>query len=435
MVTSFEPMSIGTPGSPAPVSAASSPAIPVRVKVCILAAIVLLIAARKPESFTHPQFYAADGGVFFQDAFNHGAGALFKTYAGYLVLMPRVIALAASWFPLRFAPLLYNVGALGVMLWLTWKLMSPRLKLRRGGLLALSLALLPHTGEVFASLANVQWITALFLLVLLFQDAPRTSWELLGDAAMFLAAAMTGPFVILAVPFFLIRSLDGNWRTERLRFVLIVGVAMFAAIQVLAIKLNKQPLLGAAPDWRTWPRIAGARIAGTLFLPPTVSAHIPSWALLAISALLPAGLVAMRFRAAESAAVSASPPSNDLLALVLLLSFGALVMLASFWKLGGTAHTLVFPANADQYFFIPKLMIVWSAIQCTDIRGWCARWSQGMLGLALLASVVSFQAPSPGAPADWPETAARIERGELTDIAIKPAGWLIHLQHRGKNAR
>src|ERR1039457_6186574 len=72
-----------------------------------------ILAARRPDAIFHSQFYAEDGHVWFADAYNLGWWpALFRTWTGYFLTLPRLAAALALLVPLLRAPLLLNIVAI-----------------------------------------------------------------------------------------------------------------------------------------------------------------------------------------------------------------------------------------------------------------------------------------------------------------------------------
>jgi hypothetical protein len=198
---------------------------------------------RKPGVFARPQFWAEDGSVFYYQAVVDRAPAVFKPYGGYLHLVPRLTAaLAAACDPL-YAPTVFLAVSLLLTLGVAAACFSPRVDLPCRPLLALSLVLVPHTGEVFANLTNLQWILALgFLLLLLAEDA-RTPWQQCVDLGSVILLGLTGPFVVLWLPLFW-------WRFRRRRTSaagILAGMAtVLAGAQIVVLvfsctdKRNKQ---------------------------------------------------------------------------------------------------------------------------------------------------------------------------------------------------
>jgi hypothetical protein len=74
-----------------------------------LAGCAAILALRRPDAFAHPQFWAEDG-YFFERNYTLGLKAIFLPYAGYLHLVPRLIAVFASLLDPLWIPAAY-VGA------------------------------------------------------------------------------------------------------------------------------------------------------------------------------------------------------------------------------------------------------------------------------------------------------------------------------------
>src|SRR5689334_6167209 len=78
--------------------------------VCFL---FLLLFLKRPDALLSAQFFAEDGRIFFHDQLLFGAWEAFSIpYAGYLLFVPKSVAMLASLFPIEAAPTVYNVAAL-----------------------------------------------------------------------------------------------------------------------------------------------------------------------------------------------------------------------------------------------------------------------------------------------------------------------------------
>lgn len=79
----------------------------------VVAFLFLVLLLRRPDSLINPQFWAEDANMFFKDqflvGFTHSAGL--TSLLGYVYLTPRMVAAFASWFPIPWAPFLYNFAA------------------------------------------------------------------------------------------------------------------------------------------------------------------------------------------------------------------------------------------------------------------------------------------------------------------------------------
>src|SRR5512134_1888460 len=98
------------------------------VQLLLAAGLTLLLFLRKPESLLHPQFWAEDGQLFFQQAWNQGfLASLLEPMSGYLHTFPRLVAGISTLLPLSLAPLAFSLAAFVVQLLPALYLLSARL--------------------------------------------------------------------------------------------------------------------------------------------------------------------------------------------------------------------------------------------------------------------------------------------------------------------
>jgi len=75
--------------------------------------VIALIASRRPDALTRPQFWAEDGAVWYAQAYNDGAwSALLHPWTGYVQTFSRLTAAVSLSVPLVDAPLVFAVAAL-----------------------------------------------------------------------------------------------------------------------------------------------------------------------------------------------------------------------------------------------------------------------------------------------------------------------------------
>lgn len=135
--------------------------------------IACLIVARRPDALFHPQFWAEDGPIWYQDAYNDGVWALLHPHTGYLQTLSRLTALVAVQFPLAWGPTIYAVVALYFQVLPAFVLLSAHLDQdiqSWAGRLALAYfyALVPNSYEWNMNVTNAQWHLALaaFLMII-----------------------------------------------------------------------------------------------------------------------------------------------------------------------------------------------------------------------------------------------------------------------------
>src|SRR5690348_1083211 len=78
----------------------------------LFAASALGLFLRAPDALLNPQFIAEDGTAFFAGQFGRLLPPLFGPVQGYWVVLDRLVAWYASFFPVILVPLVYNLSAI-----------------------------------------------------------------------------------------------------------------------------------------------------------------------------------------------------------------------------------------------------------------------------------------------------------------------------------
>jgi hypothetical protein len=318
---------------------------------------LLVIFSRLPGALLHPQFFAEDGWVWYQQAYNlHWLRSLGIAQAGYLQTLPRLVAGVTLLFPMQWAPFLMNLaGAIIQALPVTallarrcapWGPLSTRVLMA-----ALYLAI-PDAPEIHIVLTNAMWHLALLQALLAFA-LPPLSWRgRVTDCLLFAIGGITGPFCILLLPSVLV-----YWwiRRQRWTLVVIAWMVLGVVIQVLcllhAVRAPGAPL-GATPF--RFLRI----LAGSIFIDSMIGSGGPR---LPIPLLLLAGLAGL--------AIMVWAWLRAPLALRAYIAFAVLALAASL------RDPLLLPSPAPRwevlasapgirYWFLPSLMFLWSAAWC-----------------------------------------------------------------------
>lgn len=377
-----------------------------------IAAVGLLLALRKPDSLQNPQFFAEDATVFFIGARQLGTAAILTPYGGYLNLVPRLIAAGAAHFDPLWIPAIYNDAALFLDVAAVAILFSRRVRLPAKPALALAVALVPHLGEVFLSLTNLQWFLALALLLLLLMDDAATAWQGLFDGAVLALCGLTGPFVCLLFPLFAVRAAGRRTRAS----------ALLAALAGLAAGVQASYLFGYrghfAPPAATHPHglmsSMSGRLYGTFWLGYGIPPISPSilWIALGIAATAAVGWASLRTGEWQA-------PRR-----MLALAWLCLVIPVAI-KFRYDAVVIGLPANGDRYFVLPHVLLAWLLVfACVEFKGW-----RSLLPAALLAVSFAFNlhylraAPLPDFA--WAAHVQPIRDGEPFEIPINPAGRML----------
>jgi hypothetical protein len=222
--------------------------------VIVFFAALIIIFLRRPDAILNPQFWAEDGAVFYAHTYHKGIVIpLLSQYAGYLDTFPRLVAALSQFFPLSWAPLLFNLSGMMIKaLPVVWILSSrlhelmPDLKTKLFfSFLYLSL---PNSWEVNTGLQHGKIYLALlaFMVICSLTDGRlRTS---ITDAGLLLLSGLSGPFCFMLAP---ISALYWFFRRNRRSFALFAILFLCALIQAivfLSATASRPPrMLGESP--------------------------------------------------------------------------------------------------------------------------------------------------------------------------------------------
>jgi hypothetical protein len=388
--------------------------------VAVCAALMLILFSRRPEMFLHPEFWAEDGSVFFLQADTQGADALVTPYSGYHHFLPRIIAAAAAGLDARWIPAAYISANVLTVVLIAIGLFSPRWNLPNPAACALAIVLLPHTGEVFGNLTNLQWLSALGLVWLLVARDPLNKRQYATDGLLAGVVGLTGIFSILLTPLFVWRA----WRRKTRPSMVLAGVvAITAAIQIWTLLRSTHDSSSSAwPSLESIAGLVGFRLPASLLLPMQCAVQLSRVAL--------NGLGVLSFGLLVAAAVWKPRGQNtrDLLAAVIIL-----LIAATIFRAHSHLAALRSLADGDRYFFLPKLLTAWLLISGWSVPGLFRGAAAATCGLGLLASAVDWHYLRL-ADHNWPEYARRIEAGEaVSDIPLNPKG--LFFDHPGRHRK
>jgi len=377
---------------------------------------VLIVVLRKSDSLIHPQFWAEDGGLFFIEAERYGGwGQLFQSYEGYLHLLPRLIAALGAWLPLPLVPAFYAWNALAVTGVMAWWLQSPRVAVSVGGgmVAALALAAVPHTGEVYLNICNLQWITALGLFALTLSADATCPKERLSDLSLLILTGLTGPFILLTLPLFLWRVFSRRSAWSVTLFLAAIACAAAHAPSLLAHHSETFPQPWAPVHHAA---IIGRRVIATLFL-GQISLPEILCTVLCLGGFTALVLALWRRRA--------KLPGG-----LIVLCAAVLVLASTAYKVRPDLWTLSELVNGDRYFFIPKVIVLWllAAVAASSLPR--ARLALTCLIILPLAANISRFIFTPAADQNWAVACAAISRGQPVWVPILPEGT--NILHPGR---
>ncbi len=326
-------------------------------QIAVFLIALFAVFTRLPGALLHAQFFAEDGWVWYQQAYNLGwARSLAITHGGYLQTLPRLVAGISLLFPMQWAPLVMNVAGAVIQILPVTALLSRRcapwgpMPVRM--LMATLYLAIPNAPEVHVVITNAMWHLAV-LQLLLALSAPLGWQGRIVDTLVFTVGSVSGPFSLLLLPCTAV-----YWWVRRQRWTLAVLGIMFlgSTLQVLSF-LHSVRNPEAAPLGAN--SLALLRIiAGNIFVDSMTGGGGP---FLPVSMLLAgaAGGFAVLFCGWRSA------PLPGRLAVV----FAILVLLASLKDplvLVSLIPRWEVLANATgiRYWFLPSLMFLWSVAWC-----------------------------------------------------------------------
>jgi hypothetical protein len=214
---------------------------------------VALFVGRGWSRVERPGIWAEDGTHFLPDALAHGLGSLFIPFQGYVHVIPRIVALFLSPFPLATQPRLYTLAAIFISLLafapvlskrIDWLIPSP---VARAGAFVL-LCALPALSEVYGNLANLIFVCGVGSVLIGLSADPVGRLGRALEIAIVLILGLSGPLLVLLSPLFVLRLLR-----ERSRHSLYVlgAAALGCAIQlyILLTSHRTTPNIGTVYDF------------------------------------------------------------------------------------------------------------------------------------------------------------------------------------------
>lgn len=396
----------------------------------IAAAAILFI--RKSDALLNPQFWAEDGSTFFAGHFHLGFAAIYEPYAGYLHLTPRLIAFFTGIFtPYAYVPHVYNYCTLAAMLLVIGCCFSKRLPFSVSQKCLMGLAtvlMVQFSGEIYLNITNLQWFMAPLLILLALKAPPaptyatkltsvKTQWAI--DLLTLALVGLTGPFIILAFPFFALMAVV---KRNRHSVVLLFGAGVAMFIQMAFLFTSDRPHDAPMPQdfplsW-VLPQVVGQRIFKEWMIFGLYDMYI--WPAL-LCTLLVGVYAALLFFAARHRTLRWP--------LVCFVIFHGLTLAAGLFRVKSVLLTLMLP-SVSRYFFIPLLMLTWAVIVLlgSPVK-WQRRAALFVLACVLTSSLQTFFIARAWPDLNWRSYARQISKDKPMNIPIQPThlNFLIRL--------
>ena len=393
-----------------------------------------LLALRRPDALLNPQFWAEDGNLFFAEQF-YGQTSLFKPYAGYLTLIPRLAAKLADLFPVLWAPLLYNAFSLVLAsitcAWLALPHFRHLIQDDKLRLLAcLLIALMPSIGPILANLNNLQYYLTIGCCLICLQPFPGGvgKYLLLG---LYLILLLTTPTAVILAPLWLLRA----WVLDQDRKASLTMVAVHG-IYIVLVKIW---VSASARTFRAFHPLESAISAAKLILTRVGIMGLFGPKFFAPSFfhqkyfLIPMGVCLLMFMGAVLWRARFQKRFLIQTGLFVYLIFSS-VALFTLIRTGNPAADLYFTVGGARYFVLgTALFYIW-LLSALD-RMWPDRWVRaGIIGLIVLlgftvkqhfAYVQTFE------DLQWPRWAQGFEQARQSrarfplDVPINPRPWVI----------
>jgi hypothetical protein len=362
-------------------------------EILLTVAVLALIYARMPERIVHGFLWAEDVTTFLTQAYDLGLRSIVTPYAGYLHLVPRVIAyLFSLMFPITWAPWVFAIVCLlitGASAAWIFAITRRVLPIYVAAIMSLALVLVPGNGEIWLTITNLQWVLAPLLLALIWEefwsDRPRSTVR----AVAIVVFSLTGPFGIFFAPFTLI----GIARRRR-GYGYLIPVAIQAAMTAF-YGLPLPPNAHAPLSYMHYPWLpeAAQHLVYDMFLLP----GIHHWALAACALAAVVCLCAFSVRGYACVA---------LVALSAAL-WGIGVVRTGVW----TDSVVAWYGAGSRYFYLPAVFIAWSLAIATSR----SRYVSMRLGAALLLLMMLHVSHS----------SFRVTRYPDTTFTRTPDGWRV----------
>jgi hypothetical protein len=216
----------------------------------------ILLIGRRPSSLFHPQLWAEDGPIFYQQELISGSiHALVTPYAGYLHAIPRLTSMLAAHVPAAYVPLIYALVAFSIAIWACSVFAdaafrpivhSDAMRL----LVCFAFATVAPANELIGTLTNVHWYLSLALFLFLIADTSRVRRSALLNAligAGVLLAALSSPETIPFAPLAIWKIIRSESTSAR---VIPIAILVGLAIQVWTLLFSHSggPALSAPLD-------------------------------------------------------------------------------------------------------------------------------------------------------------------------------------------
>ena len=381
--------------------------------------IVFIHACRNFSLVIQPVLWAEDGIVFLKNAYELGTHSLLLPYAGYLHLVPRTVALFSTFLPLQYVPLAFVSSALLVHFCVALHLFGSRIPLKVSSkiLFGLASALVPHSGEVFLNLTNVQWFLALGCILLILSDPPLTKLQGFFDFLFITFAAFTGPFMAIFVPTYFLKIVffKSKSKSELTRFSF---VFFLCVLHALFTNYNRAQIVlpfQFQPD--IWSKLLQTYWMSWMY---------PGWVFGGPWGVLFWQSVAFTFAFFFAVHLLLNDPATRKNTFVILFCSGSILTAVLWTSMRGANFEIINPFGfGGRYFFIPYVCMAWMGIllfESSAVRSIKVS-SAYFLVAALCSSLHTFERNFGKIPKDFKIQVEEFKKKGTLTFEISPPGW------------
>jgi hypothetical protein len=228
---------------------------------------VVLLVARRPTAITRPGLYAEDGDVFLLDSLLRGAGSVFHPYNGYIHLVPRLGALAATALPIGWTPIVYVLESAVIAVAACSMVTADRLGHlipSRGKRLWLfvMLLLIPRLTETHLALNSTLWYCGIALLLIGLSDDPNSRIGQVAELVAIPILGLTGLAGLVLAPVAVVRVM----RQRSRQAWMVAGLWWATAAIQGGVYLTQSRQNGKVPIGEPLARAATDKTVGALVL-------------------------------------------------------------------------------------------------------------------------------------------------------------------------
>jgi hypothetical protein len=223
-----------------------------------------LFVSRGWSRLVKPGMWAEDGTRFFPESHTLGLGSIAHPFAGYIHVLPRLIALVLRLVPLGGVPEAYTLAAVSVSLAIFSTVLSKRLawlipsRIARG-LIFVLLCLLPDFSEPYGNLANLIFVGAVAALFLGLADDPESVPGRILELVAIAILVLSGPLSILTFPVYLHRI----WRSRTRHSLAAMSVFALGSCVQLYVYFTSDRMTPGGGSAEIYAKTVGIRLPGT----------------------------------------------------------------------------------------------------------------------------------------------------------------------------